>query len=179
MRVPFREIALTDPQQPTFRVYDPSGPYTDAHATIDVEKGLPRIREAWVRARGGVEDYLGREVKPEDIGNVTGKHAARDIGSQMGRLGPVGRALFHGHAIVKQGCNRKEFEIGRRLLGRDVLDQPPHPQEMGMIVGAVTFRRTAAPGAQHGFHQRLVRRKALRQFVRHPAPMVSVSVSLG
>ena len=29
LRVPFREIALTDPEQPTFRVYDSSGPYTD------------------------------------------------------------------------------------------------------------------------------------------------------
>src|SRR5215470_11966211 len=66
VRVPLREIALTDPEQPAFRVYDPSGPYTDAHATIDVEKGLPRIREAWVRARGGVEEYAGREIKPED-----------------------------------------------------------------------------------------------------------------
>ena len=66
LRVPFREIALTDPEQPSFRVYDSSGPYTDADATIDVEKGLPRIREAWIRERGGVEQYEGREVKPED-----------------------------------------------------------------------------------------------------------------
>ena len=62
-----------------FRVYDPSGPYTDAHATIDVEKGLPRIREAWVRERGGVEEYQGRDIKPEDNGNVAGKHLARDF----------------------------------------------------------------------------------------------------
>ena len=49
VRVPFREIALTEgAAEKSFRVYDPSGPYTDAHATIDVEKGLPRIRDAWV-----------------------------------------------------------------------------------------------------------------------------------
>jgi phosphomethylpyrimidine synthase len=77
--VPFREIALTDPEQPTFRVYDPSGPYTDAAATIDVERGLPRLREAWIRERGGVEAYDGREVKPEDNGNVRGKALARDF----------------------------------------------------------------------------------------------------
>ena len=35
LRVPFREIALTDPEQPSFRVYDSSGPYTDADATIE------------------------------------------------------------------------------------------------------------------------------------------------
>ena len=32
IRVPLREIALTDPDEPTFRVYDTSGPYTDPEA---------------------------------------------------------------------------------------------------------------------------------------------------
>jgi len=77
VRVPFREIALTDTAEPTFRVYDSSGAYTDPAAAIDVEKGLPRVRDAWVRERGGVESYDGRLVKPEDNGNVSGAHAAR------------------------------------------------------------------------------------------------------
>ncbi|TJU91072.1 MAG: phosphomethylpyrimidine synthase ThiC, partial [Mesorhizobium sp.] len=54
-------------------VYDSSGPYTDAHARIDIEKGLPRLREAWVEARGDVERYDGRIVKPEDNGFVSGE----------------------------------------------------------------------------------------------------------
>ena len=38
LRVPFREIALSaDAGEANFRVYDPSGPYTDAHAKVDVE----------------------------------------------------------------------------------------------------------------------------------------------
>jgi len=79
LRVPFREIALTDPEQPTFRVYDSSGPYTEANASIDVERGLPRIREAWIRERGNVEQYEGRPVRPEDNGNVSGRLLARDF----------------------------------------------------------------------------------------------------
>ncbi len=80
VRVPFREIALSEGAgEPFFRVYDPSGPYTDASAEIDVEQGLPRIRAAWVRERGGVQDYVGREVKPEDNGSVAGRHLARDF----------------------------------------------------------------------------------------------------
>lgn len=79
LRVPFREIALTDPEQPTFRVYDSSGPYTDENARIDVEKGLPRIREAWILERGNVEQYEGRPVRPEDNGNVSGRLLARDF----------------------------------------------------------------------------------------------------
>jgi phosphomethylpyrimidine synthase len=80
VRVPFREIALSEGVgEPSFRVYDPSGPYTDPHATIDVERGLPRLREAWVKERGGIEAYQGRDIKPEDNGNVSAKHLARDF----------------------------------------------------------------------------------------------------
>jgi phosphomethylpyrimidine synthase len=38
IRVPFREIALSEGAgERAFRVYDPSGPYTDSDASIDVE----------------------------------------------------------------------------------------------------------------------------------------------
>ena len=91
VRVPFREIALSEgATEKSFRVYDPSGPYTDAHATIDVEKGLPRIRAAWVRERGGVQEYTGRDVKPEDNGNVSGKHLARDFPNKPAPLRAIG-----------------------------------------------------------------------------------------
>jgi phosphomethylpyrimidine synthase len=92
VRVPLREITLTEKsgeavpssseavgQNSTFRTYDPSGPYTDAAAEIDVTRGLPRLREAWIVERGGVEQYEGREIKPEDNGNVSASHLARDF----------------------------------------------------------------------------------------------------
>jgi phosphomethylpyrimidine synthase len=73
-----REILLdASSGEPPVPVYDTSGPYTDPAATIDVEKGLPRMRSAWVQERGGVESYVGRDVKPEDNGRVSGKHLAR------------------------------------------------------------------------------------------------------
>jgi phosphomethylpyrimidine synthase len=78
LRVPLREIALeASANEPPVRVYDPSGPYTDDNVAIDVEKGLKRARTAWVKERGGVEEYEGRPIKPVDNGNVTGKHLAR------------------------------------------------------------------------------------------------------
>ena len=54
LRVPGRAIEVEG--EPLVRVYDPSGPYTDAEATIDISAGLPRPRDAWVRARGDVEE---------------------------------------------------------------------------------------------------------------------------
>jgi phosphomethylpyrimidine synthase len=80
LKVPLREIAL-DPAsgEPPVPVYDPSGPYTDPDAAIDVERGLPRPRIEWVKERGGVEAYQGRAIKPVDNGNVSGKHLARSF----------------------------------------------------------------------------------------------------
>ncbi|RIJ29409.1 phosphomethylpyrimidine synthase ThiC [Henriciella mobilis] len=60
-------------------VYDTSGPYSDPSVTIDVEKGLARHRTEWVLERGGVEEYEGRDVRPEDNGGVSGKHLAREF----------------------------------------------------------------------------------------------------
>ena len=80
LKVPLREIALdASSGEPPVPVYDPSGPYTDPNATIDVERGLPRTRLAWVQERGGVEEYDGRPVQPVDNGNVSGKHLARNF----------------------------------------------------------------------------------------------------
>ncbi len=77
--VPFREIALhPSTGEPPFRVYDTSGPYSDEAVSIDVSKGLSRIREPWVKARS-VQRYQGRQVKPEDNGNVGAAHAAREF----------------------------------------------------------------------------------------------------
>ncbi len=78
LAVPLREIVLSG-DEPPLPVYDTSGPYTDASVTINVEDGLPRPRTAWVRERGGVEQYDGRVVKPEDNGNVSGSHLAREF----------------------------------------------------------------------------------------------------
>ena len=78
LKVPLREILLSEGAgEPNVVVYDTSGPYTDPDVTIDVNAGLSRHRTAWIRERGGVEDYQGRIIKPEDNGNVSTEKAAR------------------------------------------------------------------------------------------------------
>ena len=80
LKVPLREVVLdASSGEPPVPIYDPSGPYTDPEATIDVERGLPRPRLEWVKERGGVEQYQGRPIKPVDNGNVRGKHLARSF----------------------------------------------------------------------------------------------------
>src|SRR5471032_2850215 len=80
VRVPLREIILSEGAgEPNLPVYDTSGPYTDPSVVIDVNAGLARNRTAWVKERGGVEEYQGREIKPEDNGNVGAAHAAKSF----------------------------------------------------------------------------------------------------
>jgi phosphomethylpyrimidine synthase len=80
LRVPVREISLSEAAgEPALPVYDTTGPYTDPDVVIDVEQGLARPRSAWVRERGGVEEYEGRAITAEDNGNVSGKHLARNF----------------------------------------------------------------------------------------------------
>ncbi len=62
IRVPMREISLTDTQSesgaehnPALTIYDTSGPYTDPEVAIDIRKGLPDVRSAWIEERGDTE----------------------------------------------------------------------------------------------------------------------------
>jgi len=63
INVAMREIELsltklsngTLEHNPPVTVYDTSGPYTDENSEINIEKGLPRIREKWILDRNDVE----------------------------------------------------------------------------------------------------------------------------
>ncbi|OEC03433.1 thiamine biosynthesis protein ThiC [Lysinibacillus sphaericus] len=73
--VPMREIQLSpttgsfgEEDNAPVRVYDTSGPYTDPTYKVDITKGLPALRSAWIKERGDVEEYEGRTIKPEDNG---------------------------------------------------------------------------------------------------------------
>jgi phosphomethylpyrimidine synthase len=71
IRVPFREITLTDtlvhegagePRREAnlpLRVYDASGPYTDPQAAIDITRGLPGLRSSWIADRADTEALPG------------------------------------------------------------------------------------------------------------------------
>ncbi len=64
IEVPMRQINLSDTidenenrvKNEPVTVYDTSGPYTDTSHKIDLQKGMPRIREQWIRERADVEE---------------------------------------------------------------------------------------------------------------------------
>ncbi|MHC8946461.1 phosphomethylpyrimidine synthase ThiC [Advenella incenata] len=66
IRVPFREISQDDTptlfggeSNPPLTVYDASGPYTDPKVHIDIRKGLPEVRRAWIDERQDTEVLSG------------------------------------------------------------------------------------------------------------------------
>jgi phosphomethylpyrimidine synthase len=69
IRVPMRQISVhPSAAEPPLIVYDSSGPYTDPGVRIDITRGLARLRDGWIRARGDVEAYDGRPVQWVDNG---------------------------------------------------------------------------------------------------------------
>ena len=71
IKVAMREISLEPGSgEAPLRVYDCSGAYTDPNARIDIQAGLPKLRRDWIMARGDVEAYQGRNVRPEDNGQL-------------------------------------------------------------------------------------------------------------
>jgi phosphomethylpyrimidine synthase len=94
VQVPMREITVTDTKSYTgavtpndsVRVYDCSGPWGDPEFTGTSEQGLPALRRDWILKRGDVEEIDGREVKPQDDGYLSGKHAEYASKAEKNRL---------------------------------------------------------------------------------------------
>ncbi|MDQ2082594.1 phosphomethylpyrimidine synthase ThiC [Xanthobacteraceae bacterium Astr-EGSB] len=139
LKVPLRQITLSDPGEPPVPVYDASGPYTDDDAVIDVDKGLARTRTAWVKERGFVEEYDGREIKPVDNGNVSDQHLARAFPTHHRPLRALPGRLVTQFEWARAGVITKEmvFVAERENLGRkQMLDRAKAALADGESFGA-------------------------------------------
>jgi phosphomethylpyrimidine synthase len=111
LRVAMREIALHPSSgEPPLTVYDPSGPYTDPDARIDIHAGLPRLRAPWIGARADTEAYPGRRVQAVDNGLVSEAKAAPEFARLRPPLrGRAGRAVTQ-LAYARAGIITPEME---------------------------------------------------------------------
>lgn len=126
IRVPMREIDLhPTANEPPVTVYDTSGIYSDPNAEIDIYKGLPRLREDWIKARGDVEAYDGRPVKPEDNGNVEEKFLVPEFPSKHQPYRAKAGKTVTQMAYAKAGIVTPEMEYIaiRENLGRKALKE--------------------------------------------------------
>jgi phosphomethylpyrimidine synthase len=76
IRVPLREIKLSDTEKADgtveenapITVYDTSGPWTDPSQQLNLQEGLPPLRQEWILERSDSEDYEPRGFKSGDDG---------------------------------------------------------------------------------------------------------------
>ncbi|WP_370227011.1 phosphomethylpyrimidine synthase ThiC [Pararhodobacter marinus] len=126
IRVPMRAIDLhPSAGEPPVTVYDSSGPYTDPDARIDIARGLPRLRDGWIAARGDTELYGGRHVRPEDNGFADGARLVPEFPVRHApRRATGGRAVTQ-MAYARAGIVTPEMEFVaiRENMGRKAAKQ--------------------------------------------------------
>lgn len=132
IRVPMREISLTDslvggtkeapifePNEPV-HVYDTSGLYTDPTHTIDLYKGLPKLREDWIVERDDTEilegvssAYAKQRLEDETLDDMRGSEIPRV------RIAKDGKCVTQLH-YARKGIITPEMEYIaiRENLGR-------------------------------------------------------------
>lgn len=137
LKVPFREITLTG-DEPNLRVYDSAGPYTDPETQLDVMKGLPRPRHAWIMERGGVNEYEGRDIRPEDNGNVGDSHKAVEFPVKNRPLRGDGSQPLTQYEMARAGIISKEMvyvahreNTGRRHALENARETLEHGESFG------------------------------------------------
>ena len=122
LRIPFREVTLTDPNEPKVRIYDASGPYTEVDARIDLSQGLPSARP-WLATRSGLETYQGRVLRPEDNGDAAGEKLVPPCPANRVPLRGTTGALVTQYEFAKAGIITEEmiYVAHRENLGRETM----------------------------------------------------------
>jgi phosphomethylpyrimidine synthase len=99
IQVAMREISLSptkidkdnEVENIPVTVYDTSGPYTDPGYEIDLQKGLPRLREPWIRDRNDVEQlaevsstYGARRLSNPALDHLRFEHVKMPLKAKSG-----------------------------------------------------------------------------------------------
>ena len=144
VKVAMRQINLAPTaQNKNFIVYDTSGIYTDDKVckNIDLNQGLPEIRKNWILERGDVENYQGRELKPEDNGIFIAKAKSSVPQFNLSNYQPLKAKIGKNPtqlAYAKAGIITKEMEYVavRENMGRTKLNDKNNKNYKGETFGA-------------------------------------------
>lgn len=137
LRVPVRTVHLTNDR--TVRLYDTSGPYTDPSYEVDVRRGLPAIRAAWIDERGDTERHDGRIAA---LGALPGTDIVRPRRAREGRtvtqLAYARRGIVTPemeYVAIREGLPaetvRAAIAAGKAVLPANI----NHPEIEPMIIG--------------------------------------------
>jgi phosphomethylpyrimidine synthase len=151
INVGMREITLTDTlisgtkensiyeKNEPLCVYDTSGFYTDENVSVDVHKGIPRLRESWIDARDDVEvlvsnssSYAQQRLADEGVDEIRFEHLPKM------RIAKKGKNVTQMH-YARQGIITPEMEyiaIRENLKREEVKDATLLLQHKGQSFGA-------------------------------------------
>src|SRR6267142_1750102 len=170
VRVPFREIRQnvtrnfdgTIEENPPIRVYDNSGPWDDPTVRCDVREGLPPLRRSWIVGRGDVEEYQGRDIKPEDNGYLTvgaEEYARQKPKGKLEEFPGLRRSPLHakpGQNVTQMHYAKKgiitpemEFIAIRENLGREAAFETEYQAGLRNNGAISAAQRGATNGLQH------------------------------
>ncbi len=147
------------PNEPVY-VYDTGGPFTDPAVSIDLKKGLPRLREPWIIARGDVEqlptltsEYGKQRRNDRSLDALRFEHIALPYRAKPGRA--VTQMAYAKAGIVtpemeyvsiRENMNCKELGIETHITPELVRDEIAagravlpaninHPESEPMVIG--------------------------------------------
>ncbi|MEM6857988.1 MAG: phosphomethylpyrimidine synthase ThiC [Pseudomonadota bacterium] len=138
VQVAMREIDL-EGDEPSVRVYDTSGPYTDPNVAIDINAGLPGLRSEWIKARGDVGEYDAREVKPEDNGQL-----GPDRSGGVAKFPNVVKRPLR----AKAGMNVTQMHYARRGVITPEMEYVAERENLGREIAADLVRDGESWGAE-------------------------------
>ncbi len=158
IQVAMREITLSDTVtnfngketrqvNPSVTVYDTSGPYTDPDAVIDLQKGLPRLRESWIKGRADVEqldsfssDYCNERLSNRALDSLRFEHIQLPLKAQQGRN--VSQLHYAKQGIITPEMEYIAIRENQRIEQQEASLKHQHP---GNSFGANTPKNLITP----------------------------------
>lgn len=110
IEVAMREISLSNTkltnggteENPPVTVYDTSGPYTDPNITIDIRKGIPRLREEWILNREDVNT----------LSSITSEYGKTRLADE--KLDHLRFEFRHNPKVAKEGANVTQLHYAKK-----------------------------------------------------------------
>ena len=149
----------SEPNAPVY-IYDTSGPFSDPNITIDLKKGLPRLRETWIEERGDTEvlqeissEYGRQRLADHSLDSLRFEHIQKPRRAQKGKAITQMAYAKAGiitpemeYVAIRENMNCKELGIDTHITpeyvrseiarGRAVLPANiNHPESEPMIIG--------------------------------------------
>ena len=147
------------PNAPVY-VYDTSGPFSDPDVVVDLKKGLPRMRESWIVARGDVErlpavssEYGRMRRNDPSLDHLRFEHIALPYRARAGRCITQMAYARAGiitpemeYVAIRENMNCRELGIESHITPEFVRDELAagravlpaninHPESEPMIIG--------------------------------------------